>query len=472
MTFTSLYFFLFFAIVCAVYWLLRTRRRQNLFLLLASYAFYFYFDLLFGLLLIASSAADYFLARGMVHQPERRKTYLWLSLALNLGGLALLRYFDFFSGSLAALLNSLGWQADPLLLGLAAPLGISFFTLKKLSYSIDVYKGTFKPGDSFVDFGLYVAFFPQIQAGPIDRARNLLAQIGRERFWGTGWFDAAWPLLVSGLFKKLVIAAGVGSYVDRIFLLDKPSLLMLAAGSLGYTLQILADFSAYTDLARSFSFLLGFDTPENFTQPYAALSPTEFWNRWHITFSTWLRDYIFFPLRRVLLRAGAGWAALASVLPPMAAMLASGLWHGTGWTFLLWGAMHGLWIVAYQLLGLGGAWQPRRLLGRAAAWLAMMAFLVPSWAVFRAPSLDWLWGVLRESSLRESSMLGGRAQGMVVLITLTAVWVYGLLWGIQPLLAKLWKRVPILEPLYYAAALVLAVIYANPGLQDFIYFRF
>lgn len=467
MTFTSLTFFLFFTIVCIVYWLLRTHRQQNLLLLLASYAFYFYFDLLYGLLLIASTSADFLLARAMARHSSRRKTCLWLSLGLNLGGLALLRYFDFFSESTAELLGALGIGADPLLLGLLAPLGISFYTLKKLSYIIDVYKGTQQPTGNFVDFALYVAFFPQIQAGPIDRARNLLAQIGRERRWGADWFNAAWPLLVSGLFKKLVIAAGIGAYVDRIFLLERPDLLLLAVGALGYTLQILADFSAYTDLARGFAFLLGFETPENFNQPYVAHSPTEFWNRWHITFSTWLRDYIFFPLRRRLLRAGGGWAALAAVLPPMAAMLASGLWHGAGWNFLLWGLMHGLWIVAYQLLGLGGAWQPKAWWRQAAARLAVMAFLVPSWAVFRAPTLDWLAGVLREAP-----RVGGRAEAVVGLGALTAVFFYGALWNLKPLLEKFWGRAPLLEPLFYAAGLAAALVFSHPGLQDFIYFRF
>lgn len=465
MTFTSLTFLLFFAFILILYWLLKKRERQNLFLLLTSYAFYFWFDVLFGFLLIASSAIDYILARRMVQRPERRKTYLWLSLALNVGGLVLMRHFGFFAGSLELLFSRFGLDVNPALL---APLGISFYTLKKLSYIIDVYKGKERPAERFVDFGLYVAFFPQIQAGPIDRARNLLAQIQRQRVWKADWFNSAWPLLVSGLFKKLVVAAGIGVYVERIFLLDKPgSILMVFAGSLAYALQILADFSAYTDLSRGFALLLGFETPENFKQPYTALTPTEFWNRWHITLSTWLRDYLFFPLRRAMLRAGGTASSLAGIIPPLAVMLISGLWHGTGWTFLVWGAMHGVWIVVYQILGLGGSWQPKRFLMRAAAWLAVMAFLTASWTVFRAPSLGWLWDVLSEAPL-----LGAHDHLVVVLITLTATGFYGILWNIKPLLEKFWQRAPLLEPLYYAAAVVMTILYANPGLQDFIYFRF
>ena len=465
MTFTSLTFFIFFTIVLVIYWLLKKRDRQNLFLLLASYYFYFYFDLLFGLLMLASSAADYVLARGMASRPDRRKTYLWLSLVLNVGGLAVMRHFGFFTDSLNLLFGSLGLHVNATLL---APLGISFYTLKKLSYIIDVSKGKETPVDSFVDFALFVAFFPQIQAGPIDRARNLLVQIKSQREWKAEWFNSAWPLVVSGLFKKLVIATGISAYVERIFLLDKPgSILMVLAGSVAYALQILADFSAYTDLSRGFALLLGFNTPENFKQPYTALTPTDFWNRWHITLSQWLRDYIFFPLRRGLLRAGGAAASMAAVLPPLVVMLVSGLWHGDGWTFLLWGAMHGIWIVSYQLLGMGGAWQPKNFLTKVVAWLAVMVFLIASWMVFRAPSLGWLRELFTEAPL-----LGSRDHLIVVLITLTAAGFYGVLWNLKAIAEKLWQRLPIVEPLYYAAAAVMAIIYANPGLQDFIYFRF
>jgi D-alanyl-lipoteichoic acid acyltransferase DltB (MBOAT superfamily) len=401
----------------------------------------------------------------MASRPDRRKLYLWLSLTLNVGALAVMRHFGFFADSLNLLFGGVGWQINATLL---APLGISFYTLKKLSYIIDVYKDKEKPADHFVDFALFVAFFPQIQAGPIDRARNLLTQIKKPREWKADWFHRAWPLVVSGLFKKLVIAAGVGAYVDRIFLLDKPgSVLMVLAGAAAYAVQILADFSAYTDLSRGFALLLGFETPENFKQPYAALTPTDFWNRWHITLSQWLRDYIFFPLRRSLLRAGGTAAAWAAIIPPLAVMLVSGLWHGDGWNFLVWGLMHGIWIVVYQLLGMGGAWQPKNLLTKAAAWQAVMAFLVASWMVFRAPSLGWLGRLLSEAPL-----LGSHDHLIVALITLTAAGFYGVLWNLKALAEKLWLRVPVLEPLYYAAAAVLTIIYAKPGLQDFIYFRF
>ena len=463
--FTNLSFYLFFGIVLLIYWLLKKRARKNAFLLLASYAFYFYFDVVFGLLMLGLCAADFLLARGIAHWPEKRKRYLWISLILNVGGLVVMRHFGFFADSLNLILGNLGSQINASLL---APLGISFYTLKKLDYLINVYKGTQKPTSRFVDYALFVAFFPQIQAGPIDSARNLLKQISQPRAWNASFFHAAWPLLVSGFFKKLVIANGINGYVERIFLLDKPgSILMVLAGAAAYAVQILADFSAYTDLSRGLAFLLGFTTPENFNRPYASLTPTDFWNRWHITLSQWFRNHIFFPLRRGMLRAGGTAASLGTIIPPLVVMLISGLWHGDGWNFLVWGLLHGLWIVFYQLLGLGGAWRPRNFLHKSLAWLNVMAFLTVSWAVFRAPTLGWLWELLNDAPL-----LGTRDHLIAILITISAAGFYGLLWNLKTLAEKAWQRVPIFEPLYYGFAVVMTIIYANPGLQDFIYFRF
>jgi len=253
-----------------------------------------------------------------------------------------------------------------------------------------------------------------------------------------------------GFFKKLVIAEGIAYYVDRVYLLETPSLMMLLVASMGFTLQILADFSAYTDLARGFALLLGFETPENFKKPYLALTPTEFWNRWHITFSEWLRDYIFFPVRRLFLRRkGKNSPTLSWVIPPLAAMLASGLWHGAGWTFILWGLLHGLWIVVYQALGMGGAWKPKNIFQRTAAWLAVFIFLIISWTVFRSPSLGWL-----AKALGNASFLGTQQDQVVSLIGLSAVAFYTLLLMLKSLATRLAQRTPLLESVYFAAAAV------------------
>jgi D-alanyl-lipoteichoic acid acyltransferase DltB (MBOAT superfamily) len=261
-------------------------------------------------------------------------------LILNLGVLAFFKYYNFFSEDFAELVNSLGIQGDIFLIKILLPAGLSFYTLRKLGYMIDVSRGILQPSRSLINFALYVSFFPQIVAGPIDRPQKLLPQIEATRLWRMDLLYSAWPLILMGLFKKIVIANSVSPIIDRIFHLEEPTFLLATVGALGFTLQILADFSAYTDLSRGVAFLLGFDTSENFKSPYLSLTPTDFWNRWHITLSTWLRDYIFFPVRRSLLKRQNHLPnLLVQAGPPLITMLLCGLWHGAGWTFILWGGM-------------------------------------------------------------------------------------------------------------------------------------
>ena len=313
MTLTSYDFLVFFIIVFSLYWLARRRQRQNLLLLAASYVFYGWVHPWYALLLGLSTLADYGLALGMARDRRRVRLFLTFSLILNLGVLAVFKYYNFFSEGLVAALAGLGFQADALLTGVLLPAGLSFYTLKKLAYIFDVANGSLEPTRDLLGFSLFVAFFPQINAGPIDRAQKLLPQIQSDRTWQADNFHSAWPLLVMGFFKKVVIADTMRVAVDRVFNMKEPTVLLLFAAALGFTLQILADFSAYTDLARGVARLFGFETTENFRSPYLSLTPTDFWNRWHITLSTWLRDYIFFPLRRALLRARwPGWLAARS----------------------------------------------------------------------------------------------------------------------------------------------------------------
>src|SRR5215216_2775585 len=320
MSFTSLAFWIFFALVLTFYWLVHEKRWQNIILLIASYIFYGWVHPWLAGMLGISTFIDFFLAKRMAlrDMSGSKRPFLLLSLVLNLGVLAFFKYYGFFSEDLARIADVLGVQADFLLTKVLLPAGLSFYTLKKLGYMIDVSLGTLQPTHSLIDFALYVSFFPQIVAGPIDRPQKLLPQIEVRRTWKAEYFYAAWPLILMGLFKKLVIADSVGSITERIFHLEQPTVLLAVAGALGFTLQILADFSAYTDLSRGTAHLLGFETSENFRSPYLSLTPTDFWNRWHITLSFWLRDYVFFPLRRFLLsrqRQVPTW--LAQVVPPL-----------------------------------------------------------------------------------------------------------------------------------------------------------
>jgi D-alanyl-lipoteichoic acid acyltransferase DltB (MBOAT superfamily) len=468
LSFTSFDFLIFFLVVFALYWLARERRWQNTLLLAASYVFYGWVHPWYALMLGASTLADYFIARGMAARPERKRGLLGLSLLVNLGVLAFFKYYNFFSPALVSSLNSLGLAADPLLVRILLPAGLSFYTLKKLGYILDVSNGTLKPTHTLLDFALYVSFFPQIVAGPIDRPRSLLPQLEAARVWKAEYFYQAWPLLVMGLFKKVVIADTVRGVIDPIFGLREPTLLMLLVGALGFTLQILADFSAYTDIARGLALLLGFQTPENFRQPYLALTPTEFWNRWHITLSTWLRDYVFFPLRRALMRSKRAlpdWVIQSA--PPLVTMLVSGIWHGAGWTFIAWGGMYGLLIVVYQLLGIRGEWRPSVWWQRILAWAVMFSFIVFGWLIFRAPSLGWVANILFSGS-----QVGAQGERAVAVFSLAAIFLYSLPLLLKSLLDRYVKETSLLHSLYYSIATIATVIYLNASAFDFIYTRF
>jgi len=467
LNFTSLTFWIFFALLFLTYWLVREGRWQNALLLFASYVFYAWLAPWYAVLLGVSTLVDFTLARQMKPQGDKAKTYLILSLVLNLGLLAFFKYYDFFNTQVAENLTSLGLSVDWLFIKVFLPAGLSFYTLKKLAYMIDVSRGTLQPSDDLISFALFVSFFPQLIAGPIDRYQKLMPQIEQKRLWQSSFFYSAWPLLVMGLFKKIVVADSIRPIVDRIFGLDQPSLVLVIAGTLGFTLEILADFSAYTDLSRGAAQLLGFNTSENFNRPYLSLTPTEFWNRWHITLSAWLRDYIFFPLRRALLRRKErlpNWLLLS--IPPLVTMFISGIWHGAGITYMIWGLYYGFLIAGYQLLGLRGDWKPAGRFKTFFAWLVMFVFIAFGWLIFRAPSMTWLSDVLLHSGWTH-----GREDWVVASILLSRTVVYSLPLIIKYLLDQYRPR-GFIQPFYYAALTLSVVIFIGSTTSDFIYFQF
>jgi D-alanyl-lipoteichoic acid acyltransferase DltB (MBOAT superfamily) len=468
MSFTTLTFWLFFAVTLALYWLVRERGWQNLLLLVASYIFYGWVDAWLAVMLGVSTLVDFFLARqmGTRERPEARRPFVLASLALNLGVLAFFKYYNFFSADLARVANVLGIQNDFLLTTVLLPAGLSFYTLKKLAYMIDVSRGTLQPSRSLSDFALYVSFFPQIVAGPIDRPQTLMPQIEAQRTWKAAFFYSAWHLILMGLFKKLVIANSAGAITERVFNLQEPTLLLAVAGALGFTLQILADFSAYTDLSRGVAYLLGFETSENFRSPYLSLTPTEFWNRWHITLSFWLRDYVFFPLRRFLLRQQRLPTWTVQAIPPLVTMLVSGIWHGAGWTYFLWGGMYGILIVIYQSLGMGGSWRPANRMQTLLAWFVMFSFIVFGWMLFAAPSLEWLGKAF------SGPVVGTLQQQAVALVTLSITIIYSIPLIVKMLLDRASREDSLVRGLYYAGATAMLFVYVNSATPDFIYFQF
>lgn len=467
MSFTSQSFWFFFAAVFSLYWFARDRRWQNVILVTASYLFYGWVEPWLALMLGISTLLDFFLAKRMGQNKSPARLLMSLSLLLNLGVLAFFKYYNFFSDDLARVASVLGMQGNFLFTRIVLPAGLSFYTLKKLGYMIDVSRGTLQPTHSLLDFALYVSFFPQIVAGPIDRPQKLMPQIEAPRAWKVEYLYSAWHLILMGLFKKVVIASSVGSVTERIFHLEEPTILLAITGALGFTLQILADFSAYTDLSRGVAYLLGFETSENFRLPYLSLTPTDFWNRWHMTLSFWLRDYVFFPIRRFLLGRQPRppeWLVLA--LPPLATMLLSGVWHGAGWTYLVWGALYGILIVVYQRLGMGGTWKPGNLAKTIFAWVIMFSFIVLGWLLFAAPSLAWVVNVF------SNPFFGSREQQGVALIGLSVAAVYSIPMIAKLILERYSREDSIFRSLYYAVATATIFVYVNSSTPDFIYFQF
>ncbi len=463
MIFTCYTYPVFLVLTVAAYWLLRRRQWQNLLLLAGSYVFYGWVHPWFCILIAASTVIDYLCGLGMARWPGAKRRFLCLSLASNLGLLGAFKYFDFFARSFEAAVASLGWQVDALTLNVLLPVGISFYTFQTLSYTLDIYRGRLHARRDFFDFALFVAFFPQLVAGPIERARRLLPQIETPRRRSLDWLHRAWPLLVSGYMKKLVVADNIGPLVDNVFLLQQPSALLLSAGALGFAIQIYADFSAYTDIARGSARLLGFELMENFNAPYLAISPSDFWRRWHISFSTWIRDYLYIPLGGSRVNSTGRFLLVLVVTLGL-----SGLWHGAAWHFLAWGLYHALLVFLYHRLGLGGRWQPAGWWQRVPAWAVMFLLTLFGWMIFRAPDMGWLLQALTSAFAAVDAGVWIATGGTVALIAFYTM----------PLLVLYCvDRVPgrggdLARGVFLGLALALIVL-LEPGAQRaFIYFRF
>jgi D-alanyl-lipoteichoic acid acyltransferase DltB (MBOAT superfamily) len=335
----------FFAVVFVASWLLvRFRRTRVVFLLAASYFFYAQWDYRFLPLIFASSTADFLLGNAIARaaDPRRRKQLLAITVVVNLGVLGFFKYFDFGVESLRALLANFGYHPPPLALHVALPIGISFFTFESMSYVIDVYRRHIEPHPSYLEYLTFVAFFPHLVAGPIVRPRDLLPQFANPaRFSAESGAEGLF-LIALGLVKKVAIGDYLAlNLVERVF--GAPlgySSLEVYAGVVGYALQIYCDFSGYTDIAIGSALLLGVRFPKNFDAPYTAVDIVDFWRRWHISLSTWLRDYLYVSL------GGNRKGRARTYLNLILTMLLGGLWHGANWTFVAWGALHGFALAA------------------------------------------------------------------------------------------------------------------------------
>lgn len=382
MLFNTLDFWLFFAGVYCVYRLLGTRG-QNLWLLAASYVFYSFWDYRFVGLLILSTGVDWLLARRISREGSREGAKKWvaLSVTINLLFLGAFKYFNFFVGSAAALLEGIGFKAHLPVLEIVLPVGISFYTFQSMSYIVDVYRGDIEPRASFVEFALFVAFFPHMVAGPIMKARVLLPQMGRERRISRSDVSEGFHLAMVGLFKKVVIADNLALTADLVFsrqLGYVPGALHL--GALAFAFQIYADFSGYSDIARGTARMMGFTLMENFNAPYFAASITDFWRRWHMSLSTWLREYLYIPL------GGNRGTRARTYANLMITMGLGGLWHGAAATYLVWGLYQGILLSAERWLRekWNGAPSGDTAFLRAIKTLATFHLVCLGWIFFRA----------------------------------------------------------------------------------------
>ena len=467
MVFNSLHFVWFFLVVYALYRLL-PHRGQNWLLLVASYYFYAAWDYRFVALLAASTLVDYTcgIGLGRLTDQRRRRLVLGLSLGFNLAMLGFFKYFNFFAGNLHALLAAMGWQLDYVTLRVLLPIGISFYTFVTMSYVIDVYRREIEPTRDLVDFAVFVAYFPHLVAGPILRATALLPQIAKpRRITAAQVRDGLW-LIAWGFFQKIFVADNLAPIASRVFAPDAHLTgVNILLGTYAFAFQIYGDFAGYSNIARGTSKLMGIELIENFRFPYLVLTPQAFWRHWHISLSTWLRDYLYKPLGG---SRGTAWQTRRNLL---ITMLLGGLWHGAAWTFVLWGLYQGVLLILYRPCE--SAFTALRGVRRVVAWVVMFHLTCCGWLIFRAPSFRAL-GRLTRSLVFEFRPSTIDVTGILVplLLYTTPLLVVHLMeaWADDVLVVprlRLWVRYTV-----YAATLYLILLFGNFGGSDFIYFQF
>ena len=476
MVFNSLQFLWFFAIVYTIYRVLpavtsvaRAHRGQNVLLLVASYYFYAAWDYRFLALLLASTVVDFVcgLAMGAVEDPKKRRLILTASIGFNLTMLGFFKYFNFFAANLQALFAAVGWQLDFVTVRVLLPIGISFYTFVTMSYVIDVYRREIEPTRNFVDFAVFVAYFPHLVAGPILRATALLPQIARPRHVTRERMrEGAW-LIAWGFFQKVFVADNLAPLASHVFAPGAhPAGINVLLGVYAFAFQIYGDFAGYSNIARGTSKWMGIELIENFRFPYLVLTPSAFWRNWHISLSTWLRDYLYIPL------GGNRGSPAQTRRNLLITMLLGGLWHGAAWTFLLWGLYQGLLLIAYRPFEPAFA-ALRGRAARAAAWFVMFHLTCYGWLIFRAVSFRQLASMTR-SLLFDFRPGAADVSGLLLPLLLFVVpllVVHALEAAADDVLVVPRLRLAVRYTIY-AATFYLIFLFGNFGGADFIYFQF
>ena len=472
MIFNSLTFLIFFTIVVCVYYLPWTWTQRKVFLLLASYVFYAAWNPPFVLLLMASTVIDWMVAQRMAAtaHPTRRRALLIVSLVFNLGVLAFFKYGGFLLDNFIRLAAALGVHYQPSSWDIVLPIGISFYTFMTLSYTIDVYRRRIEPGNSFLDYALFITFFPHLVAGPILRAADFLPQCTTPRRATLDQFGWGLTLMAVGLFEKVVLADSITAPVaDMVFrAVDRAGFIDAWVGTLAFSAQIFFDFAGYSTCAIGAALCLGFVLKGNFRYPYAAVGFSDFWQRWHISLSSWLRDYLYFPL------GGNRHGQWTTVRNLMLTMLLGGLWHGASWRFVAWGGLHGSYLVAERVAKQRFADVAWLATAAARVGLAMLTFALVSvaWVFFRAVSFRDAAQLLRVMAVGGDDRLDLGVNNVVYVAGITAVLLGVHWWMRDSSLEVRWSAIP-----WWARSAVLATILLSLALvpgddRAFIYFQF
>ncbi|OGV42630.1 MAG: acyltransferase [Lentisphaerae bacterium GWF2_57_35] len=472
MLFNSLNFLVFFLLVYGLY-LALPHRAQNILLLLASYFFYGCWDWRFLSLIAISTVIDYWAGRKIssTDGPKARKFYLLISLFSNLLILGFFKYFNFFVSNADALLHFVGFDASAWRLNIVLPVGISFYTFQTMSYTIDVYRRELNATKNFIDFATFVAFFPQLVAGPIERASKLLPQIAGARQVSWRAIQTGLWLIFWGLFKKVVIADNLAEMVDEVFgwhVQFNAGTVFL--GLYAFAFQIYCDFSGYSDIARGLSRCMGIELMVNFNNPYFAPNVSNFWRRWHISLSTWLRDYLYIPLGGNQKGIGRTYANL------ILTMLLGGLWHGAAWTYVVWGGYHGVLLSINRLFA---SRREKKLVplpeygwGRVVRVIITFHLVLIGWLFFRAVSLDQAFDMLL-SAIRSPVVdpdVVNKAIAMCILCM--PLWLVQILQERKADLMAVFQLPVFARSLLYFTLFMMLLVFGNTGSHQFIYFQF
>jgi alginate O-acetyltransferase complex protein AlgI len=472
MLFNSLNFFCFLPIVFVLYWSVRTNLRvQNIFLLFASYVFYGWWDVRFLTLIIASTAVDFILGKMMdtASSSVKRKLLIAISMIFNLGLLGVFKYYNFFIENFVVLSDRMGLSTNLVLLKIILPVGISFYTFQTMSYTIDIYRKKLKHTSDFIAFAAFVGYFPQLVAGPIERAAHLLPQLGEIRVFNStnaanGLRQALW-----GFFKKVVIADAVAPLVDLAFSNPESySSLALILGAVLFSIQIYCDFSGYSDIAIGISKLFGIELKQNFRTPYFSRDIGEFWRRWHISLSTWFRDYIYIPL------GGSKGSTALKIRNTFAIFLVSGFWHGANWTFIFWGLINALLFIPLMLSKGNRKHLDHATLKDTHKIICTFTLTTLAWIFFRADSLSEAMDYLQQIIRADGGLSLTVKPSLLLFITLLIIgdWLgrkndFALSFLTQGVLSK---TAPARIAIYMTLA-YLILLYSG-GQQTFIYFQF